>query len=107
MVQRVVTVGSASGLHARPARLFVKAAAALSVDVTVTVAGKRPAKAASMLGVLALGAVQGTEVTLSADDGDGGREAVDRLAALLATDLDAVDDEAVEGLVADAVAPDG
>jgi phosphocarrier protein HPr len=107
MVQRVVTVGSASGLHARPARLFVKAAAALPVDVTVTVAGKRPAKAASMLGVLALGAVQGTEVTLSADDGDGGREAVDRLAALLATDLDAVDDEAVEALVADAVAPDG
>jgi phosphocarrier protein HPr len=107
MVQRVVTVGSASGLHARPARLFVKAAAALPVDVTVTVAGKRPAKAASMLGVLALGAVQGTEVTLSADDGDGGREAVDRLAALLATDLDAVEDEAVEALVADAVAPDG
>jgi phosphocarrier protein len=107
MVQRVVTVGSASGLHARPARLFVKAAAALPVDVTVTVAGKRPAKAASMLGVLALGAVQGTEVTLSADDGDGGREAVDRLAALLATDLDAVDDEAVEALAADAVAPDG
>jgi phosphocarrier protein HPr len=107
MVQRVVTVGSASGLHARPARLFVKAAAALPVDVTVTVAGKRPAKAASMLGVLALGAVQGTEVTLSADDGDGGLEAVDRLAALLATDLDAVDDEAVEALVADAAAPDG
>ncbi len=66
MVTRVVTVGSASGLHARPARLFVKAAAALPVEVTVTVAGKRPAKAASMLGVLALGAVQGTEVTLSA-----------------------------------------
>jgi phosphocarrier protein HPr len=107
MVQRVVTVGSASGLHARPARLFVKAAAALPVDVTVTVAGKRPAKAASMLGVLALGAVQGTEVTLSADDGDGGREAVDRLAALLATDLDAVEDEAVEALVADAAASDG
>jgi phosphocarrier protein HPr len=108
MVQRVVTVGSASGLHARPARLFVKAAAALPVTVTLTVAGKRPAKAASMLGVLALGAVQGTEVTLSADDGDGaaGQDAVGRLAALLATDLDAVDDAAVEAVVADAVAPD-
>jgi phosphocarrier protein HPr len=101
MIQRVVTVGSASGLHARPARLFVKAAAALPVDVTVTVAGKRPARAASMLGVLALGAVQGTEVTLSADDDAGGRAAVDELAELLATDLDAV--EAVD---ADAVAPD-
>jgi phosphocarrier protein len=106
MVQRVVTVGSASGLHARPARLFVKAAASLPVAVTLTVAGKRPAKAASMLGVLALGAVQGTEVTLSADDGAGGQDAVDRLAALLATDLDAVDDAAAEAVVADAVAPD-
>jgi phosphocarrier protein HPr len=93
MVQRVVTVGSASGLHARPARLFVKAAAALHVDVTVTVAGKRPAKAASMLGVLALGAVQGTEVTLSSGDDAAGRAAVDRLAAPLAADLDAVGDD--------------
>jgi phosphocarrier protein HPr len=106
MVQRVVTVGSASGLHARPARLFVKAAAAEPVEVTLTVAGKRPAKAASMLGVLALGALQGTEVTLAADDGDGGEAAVARLAALLATDLDAVDDAAVEALLTDAVAPD-
>jgi phosphocarrier protein HPr len=97
MVQRVVTVGSASGLHARPARLFVKAAAALPVDVTVTVAGKRPAKAASMLGVLALGAVQGTEVTLAAADDAAGRAAVDRLAAVLAADLDAVGDVEVVG----------
>ena len=37
MVQRVVAVASATGLHARPAALFVKAAAALPVDVTVTV----------------------------------------------------------------------
>ena len=103
MVQRVVRVGSASGLHARPARLFVKAAAALPVDVTVTVADKRPAKAASMLGVLALGAVQGTEVTLWADDDTRGRAAVDRLAELLATDLDAVgDDEPLAALDADA-----
>jgi phosphocarrier protein HPr len=97
MVQRVVTVGSASGLHARPARLFVKAAAALPVDVTVTVAGKRPAKAASMLGVLALGAVQGTEVTLSAGDDAAARAAVDRLAAVLAADLDAIGDDEVVG----------
>ena len=81
----------------------MKAAAALPVDVTVTVAGKRPAKAASMLGVLALGAVQGTEVTLSADDDTQGRAAVDRLAELLATDLDAVGDgQAVAVLEADA-----
>jgi phosphocarrier protein HPr len=96
MVQRVVTVASASGLHARPARLFVKAAAALPVDVLLAVEGKKPVKASSMLGVLTLGATQGTEVTLSAeDDADGtARAAVDELADLLATDLDAVETDA-------------
>ena len=99
MIERVVTVASASGLHARPARIFVKAAAALPVDVLLAVEGKKPVKAGSMLGVLTLGAVQGTEVTLSADagaDADDGaaRAAVDHLADLLATDLDAVESDA-------------
>ena len=90
MVQRTVTVGSASGLHARPARLFVRAAAALAVPVTATVEGKKPARADSMLAVLALGAVQGTEVTLTGPDDPPGVAAVEELAELLATDLDAV-----------------
>lgn len=96
MLERTVTVASASGLHARPARIFVKAATALPVDVLVAVAGKKPAKARSMLGVMALGATQGTEVTLSADDDPegAGRAAVDQLAELLATDLDAVETDA-------------
>lgn len=89
MVQRTVTVGSASGLHARPARLFVRAAAALPVPVTATVDGKKPARADSMLAVLALGAVQGTAVTLTASDDPQGVAAVDELSELLAADLDA------------------
>ena len=95
MIERVVTVASASGLHARPARIFVKAAAALPVDVLLAVDGKKPVKAGSMLGVLALGAVQGTEVVLSAEDdaAGAGRAAVDELATLLATDLDAVESD--------------
>ena len=96
MIERTVTVASASGLHARPARIFVKAAAALPVDVLVAVDGKKPVKAGSMLGVLTLGAKQGTAVTLSAEDdaGGAGRAAVDELAELLATDLDAVETDA-------------
>jgi phosphocarrier protein HPr len=96
MIERTVTVASASGLHARPARIFVKAAAALPVDVLLAVEGKKAVKAGSMLGVLTLGAKQGTEVTLSVeDDAEGaGRAAVDRLAELLATDLDAVEADA-------------
>jgi phosphocarrier protein len=96
MIERVVTVASASGLHARPARIFVKAASGLPVDVLLAVEGKKPVKASSMLGVLTLGAVQGTEVTLSVDDdADGvGQAALDELAELLATDLDAVETDA-------------
>ena len=94
MVQRTVTVGSASGLHARPAALFVKAASALPVRVRAIVDGKKPANTASMLAVLSLGAVQGTAVTLEADDDVAGaaQSAVDELAELLARDLDAEPD---------------
>lgn len=91
VVQRTVTVGSETGLHARPAAIFVKAATALPVKVRASVDGKNPANTASMLAVLALGATKGTAVTLEADDDDEGlgRAAVDHLADLLERDLDA------------------
>ncbi|MEV6344723.1 HPr family phosphocarrier protein [Actinoplanes sp. NPDC051851] len=90
MPTRTVTVGSASGLHARPAKLFVEAAAAAPVKVTIRTGEKKPVPAKSMLSVLALGAKKGTEVILEAE-GDGAEEALDGLAALLARDLDADD----------------
>ncbi|WP_432967649.1 HPr family phosphocarrier protein [Dactylosporangium sp. CA-233914] len=91
MPTRTVVVGSASGLHARPAALFVAAAAKQPVPVTIRADGsKRPVPAKSMLGVLSLGAKQGTPVTLEAS-GDGAEAALDELAALLERDLDAQD----------------
>jgi phosphocarrier protein HPr len=88
---RTVAVGSASGLHARPAALFVAAAARQPVPVTIrTGVSKKAVPARSMLGVLSLGAKRGTEVTLEAD-GDGAQAALDELADLLARDLDASD----------------
>ncbi|AEV87250.1 phosphotransferase [Actinoplanes sp. SE50] len=90
MPTRTVAVGSASGLHARPAKIFVAAAAAAPVSVTIRVGERKPVPARSMLSVLALGARRGTEVTLEAD-GDGAEQALDTLAALLAKDLDADD----------------
>jgi phosphotransferase system HPr (HPr) family protein len=87
MPSRVVTVGSTSGLHARPARLFVEAAAAAGLPVTIRVDGKPAVPAHSMLSVLSLGARFGTEVTLEAV-GDGAEAALDALADLLARNLD-------------------
>lgn len=69
-------------LHARPAAEFVRAAAGLTVPVTVMVNG-RSANARSILEVLALGATGGTELVLSAS-GDQAADAVARLAALVA-----------------------
>ena len=88
MPERTVTIASRTGLHARPAAIFVKAAAEQSVPVRIRVGDGTPVPAASMLAVLSLGAGHGTEVTLEADgpEADG---ALDTLAVLLARDLDA------------------
>jgi phosphocarrier protein HPr len=85
---RTVTVASRVGLHARPAAVFTRAAAAAPVPVTLAVAGKDPVNAASVLGVMTLGVECGQEVTLAAE-GEGADGALDSLAALLAIDLDA------------------
>ncbi|WP_461009128.1 HPr family phosphocarrier protein [Streptomyces capparidis] len=87
MVERRVTVGWAEGLHARPASLFVRAATAAGVPVTIAKAGGTPVNAASMLGVLGLGAQGGEEVVL-ASEADGAEAALDRLAKLVAEGLD-------------------
>lgn len=97
MTERTVTVASSSGLHARPAALFVKAAAAQPVPVKLRVGDGPAADARSILAVLALRVGHGTMVTLVAPDegADGAAEqALDTLAELLARDLDA---EPVDG----------
>lgn len=88
MPARTVTIGSRSGLHARPAALFVAAAAAAPLPVKINVDGRKPVPANSMLSVLSLAAKCGTPVTITAE-GDGADAVLDDLAALLARDLDA------------------
>lgn len=88
MSERKVVVASAVGLHARPAVLFCQAAVATGTAVLLSRGDGTSVNAASILGVLSLGIAHGDEVTISAD-GDGAENALDSLAALLATDLDA------------------
>ena len=88
MGTREVAIGSSVGLHARPASIFVQAATATGLPVTIAKAGGNPVDARSILGVMALGAKNGEVVTLSAE-GDGADAALDSLVALLERDLDA------------------
>jgi len=86
MVSTTAVIGSTSGLHARPASLFAQAAAKTGHKVTVAL-GEKSINAASVLGVLTLGASQGDEVELTVE-GENEQAVLDELAAMLTTNLD-------------------
>ncbi|MFL6131064.1 MAG: HPr family phosphocarrier protein [Mycobacteriales bacterium] len=69
-------------LHARPAGKLTRAAAGFAA-VTTLVAGERSASARSVLAVMALGAIAGTEVSVRASGADAAA-AAEALAAVLA-----------------------
>ena len=72
MFCKVVTVKNKTGLHARPASEFVSKAKSFACTVTIRKAGgeQEPVNAKSMLRLLSLGLVQGTEVEIAADGAD-------------------------------------
>ena len=85
MPSKTVTVGSAVGLHARPAALIAEAVGKAGVPVTLATPGGNPVDAGSPLMIMTLGAKVGTDVVVSSDD-----EAVlDQISAMVAQDLDA------------------
>ncbi|HZG05287.1 MAG TPA: HPr family phosphocarrier protein [Streptomyces sp.] len=86
MAERRVTVGWAEGLHARPAAIFVRAATAAGVPVTVGRPGEEPVSAVSMLAVLGLGVEGGEEIVL-ASGAEGAEDALERLAKLVSEGL--------------------
>ncbi|MYW96641.1 HPr family phosphocarrier protein [Amycolatopsis rubida] len=88
MPEKRVTVASKVGLHARPAALVAKAAAAQPVAVQIAKDGGEPVAAGSVLNLMTLAAAYGDEVVISAE-GDGAEAAVEAVAELVAIDLDA------------------
>jgi len=87
MPERIVTVASRVGLHARPAAVFVKAASAAPIPVTIAKSGKEPVSARSILAVLGLDVRHGDQVVIAAD-GTGAETTLDELEALLSADLE-------------------
>ena len=83
LVEQRVTLPRAAPLHLRPAGRFVREASRFNANVYVTANGKR-VNAKSILEVVALGAVGGTELVLDAS-GEEAAEAVAQLAALVST----------------------
>ncbi len=86
METKTIVVKNQVGLHARPATFFIQKANSYKSSVWV---GKddRRVNAKSLLGVLSMGIVKGTVVTLIAD-GEDEKEALDGLEDLISTGLD-------------------
>ena len=81
MVSRNVVVNNQVGLHARPATFFIQKANEFKSSIWVEKEERR-VNAKSLLGVLSLGIVKGTEITLIAEGVDEAA-AVDTLAELV------------------------
>ena len=69
MYTKEVTVNNEVGLHARPATYFIKKANEFKSGIWVEKEERR-VNAKSLLGVLSLGIVKGTVITLIADGSD-------------------------------------
>jgi phosphocarrier protein HPr len=82
---RTVVLTNATGLHARPAKVFAQAAASSGATVTLT-KGDQSVNARSVLSVLTLDCHQGDEVTIAVD-GDGADAVLADLATLVESGL--------------------
>ena len=85
MASKTVSVGSSVGLHARPAAIIAEAADQYDEDITLSIDGEEGVDASSPLLIMTLGAEKGAQVTVESDNA----EAVEKIAALVESDLDA------------------
>lgn len=85
MCTKNVVINNQVGLHARPATFFIQKANEFKCSIWIE-KDERRVNAKSLLGVLSLGIVKGTEITLIADGSDE-EAAVDALATLISSDF--------------------
>ena len=81
MITREVTINNQVGLHARPATFFIQKANEFKSVIWVE-KDERRVNAKSLLGVLSLGIVKGTTISIIADGVDE-EQAVETLADLI------------------------
>ena len=69
MTEATTTIENKTGIHARPASLFVQTASKFKSKVQIKAKGKT-VDAKSILMIMSMGLVKGTEITISADGPD-------------------------------------
>ncbi|PTX59619.1 catabolite repression HPr-like protein [Melghirimyces profundicolus] len=81
MAEKNVTVQLKTGLHARPAALFVQEANKYSSEIFISKDSKK-VNAKSIMGIMSLAVSNGAEITISAEGSDA-EEAVEALSAIV------------------------
>jgi len=81
MISETVVIQNRVGLHSRPATSFIQKANEYRCSVWIE-KNERRVNAKSLLGVLSLGVLQGTEISIIADGPDE-KEAIDAMVALV------------------------
>lgn len=95
MPEARVTLRNASGLHARPAKIFARAAAAHPAEIEVEKDGRR-VNAKSVLSLLTLDCHQGDEILITTE-GDGADATLGELVALVEAGIGEAAEEGPQG----------
>jgi phosphocarrier protein HPr len=85
-IRREIVVKNRTGLHARPAALFVQIANKFDSDITI-IKDDQEVNGKSIMGILMLAAEKGAKITIVAS-GDDAEKAVEELSGILLNDID-------------------
>lgn len=89
--EKKITIRNKSGLHARPAAIFVQVANKYDSEVAVK-KGKLEVNGKSIMGILMLAAGKGSQITLKVD-GEDAEKAMAELELVLAGEIDSPEQE--------------
>ncbi len=86
VVKKDIVIANKTGLHARPAALFVQMANKYESDITI-IKEDQEVNGKSIMGILMLAAEKGATITIIAD-GDDAEMAAEELAEILLKDIE-------------------
>jgi len=86
LVKKELTVKNKTGLHARPAALFVQKANKYESDITI-IKDDQEVNGKSIMGILMLAAEKGAKITIIAE-GDDAETAMEELSEILLNDIE-------------------
>lgn len=86
LIKKDIVIKNRTGLHARPAAIFVQVANKFESDIAI-IKEDQEINGKSIMGILMLAAEKGAKITLVAD-GDDAQKAIEELSEILLHDIE-------------------